>query len=138
MTRGTKRKRRDGDASSHGNLQPPNQASPVRRDLLEQCYSNVATLREHCLSKLPSSSRLRRKKIASLGQHDSNSEIESRLARLLDTALVCSHQPHDAAQDTRWEQWLSFSQKGDESYVTLSDGLSASIYSQSEVRETLQ
>lgn len=115
---------------------PPIRDTPVRRDLLEQCYPHVQTLRQYLLAKLPGSSRLRRKKIAAFGQSDCR-ELETRLAHLLDTTLVCASKREDAGQDeikeTRWKQWLSFSQKGDESYVTLSGGPKGPLFSQSEV-----
>lgn len=115
---------------------PPIHDTPVRRDLLEQCYPRVQTLRQYLLAKLPGSSRLRRKKIAAIGQSDRR-ELETRLAHLLDTTLVCASKQEDAGQDeikeTRWKQWLSFSQKGDESYVTLSGSPKGPLFSQSEV-----
>jgi hypothetical protein len=107
--------------------------TPVRRDLLERCYGRVNTLREYVLSKLPQGSRLRRKKVASIGQGDDIGEIENNLSRLLDTSLVCFVDKQCDADDTRWEQWLVFSQREDESYVSLSDGIAGSIYSQNEV-----
>lgn len=111
----------------------PSGKTPVRRDLLERCYGRVTTLREYVLSKLPQGSRLRRKKVASIGQGDYVGEIENNLSRILDTSLVCFADKQCDADDTRWEQWLVFSQREDESYVSLSDGISGSIYSQSEV-----
>lgn len=135
MALNSKRKNGHNDASTCKKQKISSSDTPVRRDLLERSYARVATLREHILSNLPRSSRLRRKKIASLGQNEGAGEIETRLAHLLDTSLVCTHQLEGQREDTRWEQWLSFSQKGDESHVTLSDGLSGSIYSQSEVRD---
>ncbi|KAH7171136.1 hypothetical protein EDB81DRAFT_877138 [Dactylonectria macrodidyma] len=128
-----KRKYSCNDASKCKKQRITGGDTPVRRDLLERSYARVTTLREHILSNLPGSSRLRRKKIASLGHNEGAAEIESQLAHLLDTSLVCAHQPEVHHQETRWEQWLSFSQKGDESHVTLANGLSGSIYSQSEV-----
>ncbi|QGI75914.1 unnamed protein product [Fusarium fujikuroi] len=106
---------------------------PVRRDLLERHYSRVTSLREYVLSQLPHGSRLRRKKVASIGEANNAREIEKTLSRLLDTSLVCfAHQEADN-DDTRWEQWLAFSQREDESYVSLSDGISGSIFSQNEI-----
>ncbi|KAF5660987.1 telomerase reverse transcriptase [Fusarium heterosporum] len=107
--------------------------TPVRRDLLERCYGRVTTLREYVLSKLPQGSRLRRKKVASIGQGDDIGEIENELSMLLDTSLVCFADKQGDGDDTRWEQWLVFSQKEDESYVSLSDGITGSIYSQHEI-----
>jgi len=118
--------------------------NPAQHALLTRYYFNIRTLREYVLGKLPSSSRIRRKKIESVGVNLSRSsekaaptEGELALGRYLDTTLVgCRDEPKSAlgkTPDLRWEQWLGFSQKGDESYVTLSDGLTGSIYSQSEV-----
>lgn len=107
---------------------------PVKRDLLDNCYPHVRNLRQYLLSKLPGSSRLRRKKIATLGQVQPSTESEAEVVKLLDTALVCTSDQDDQANatDTRWQQWLSFSQKGDESYATISDAREAES-SQSEV-----
>lgn len=109
-------------------------ASPVKRDLLERSYPLVQTLRQYLLSKLPASSRLRRKKISALGKAEVCGESEIQVAQVLDTTLVCGKgQPLDhAASDMRWQQWVSFSQKGDESYVTISDAREAES-SQSEI-----
>ena len=60
-------------------------------------------------------------------------EDELAVGELLDSTIVARHHHAEASHDHRWEQWLGFSQKGDELYVTLSDGLKGSIYSQSEV-----
>ncbi|KPM35632.1 hypothetical protein AK830_g10942 [Neonectria ditissima] len=133
MASKSKRKNTCNDASGSKKPKIHSSETPVRRDLLDRCYARVTTLREHILSNLPSSSRLRRKKIASLGQKEGIAEIEAQLVHLLDTSLVCTHQPQPDPQDTRWEQWVSFSQKGDESNVTISDGLFKSKYSQSEI-----
>ncbi|KAF5699219.1 telomerase reverse transcriptase [Fusarium globosum] len=106
---------------------------PVRRDLLERHYSRVTSLREYVLSQLPHGSRLRRKKVASIGEANNAREIEKTLSRLLDTSLVCFAYQEADNDDTRWEQWLAFSQREDESYVSLSDGISGSIFSQNEI-----
>ena len=95
---------------------------PVRRDLLEQCYAQVNSLRDYLLGKLPSSSRLRRKKIAAIGNGCECPDFEVKMANLLDSTLVCSTElPNAEDRSLRWQQWLSFSQQGnDESYVTIS------------------
>jgi telomerase reverse transcriptase len=110
----------------------------VQHALLVQFYPKIQTLRDYLLEKLPSTSRLRRKKIASFPSIDDarQSEVDRRLARLLDLALVGSHckEPDKVQQhNDRWEKWISYSQTGDDSRVTLSDGLSGSRFSQSEV-----
>lgn len=118
----------------------PPKSPALNHNLLDRVYPKVQTLREYLILKLPSSSRLRRKKITSLGASVKADEvpddhIETQLCRLLDTSFVASADASQPVEDagTRWEHWQSFSQRGDESYVTLSDGLSNGLYSQSEV-----
>ena len=134
MIVGKKRKLDPEDTSSTPKKKSSCSDTPVRRDLLERCYVRVTTLRDHVLSSLPRGSRLRRKKVASIGQGDNIGEVESQLSRLLDSSLVCFRDQARDSDDTRWEQWLVFSQKEDESYVSISDGITGSMYSQSEVR----
>ena len=133
MSGGQKRKITRDDALNSKKSKISATHTPVRRDLLERCYRSVCTLREHILLKLPSSSRLRRKKISSIGQGSDISEVETRLVHLLDTSLVCTRKDQQNDPVTRREQWLLFSQKGDESYVSISNGLAGSTCSQSEV-----
>jgi telomerase reverse transcriptase len=133
MSRGSKRKNTGNDALISKKPKISAADTLVRRDLLERCYARVSTLREHIISKLPSSSRLRRRKISSLGRSTSPPDLETHLAHVLDTSLVCPNVDAKDTEDTRWQQWLSFSQKGDESYVSISNGINGSIYSQSEV-----
>ncbi|KAF4455059.1 telomerase reverse transcriptase [Fusarium austroafricanum] len=121
------------DTLSHQQRARPVGETPVRRDLLERCYDKVTSLREYVLSQLPQGSRLRRKKVASIGKGDDIDETERCLSRLLDTSLVCYAGQGDDSDDTRWEQWLAFSQKEDESYVSLSEGIAGSIFSQNEI-----
>ncbi len=112
----------------------------MKHALLAQYYPEIQTLRQYALAKLPASSRLRRRKIASVGlvrsaAEKAPTEDETTLGDLLDSTIVACRYHAEAADDHRWEQWLGFSQKGDESYVTLSDGLKGSMYSQAEVRQ---
>jgi telomerase reverse transcriptase len=112
----------------------------VKHALLAQYYPETRTLRDYVLAKLPSSSKIRWKKIASLGvpvqgTGDGLTEQELTLGRFLDATLIGgSHNGGEFSQiDDRWEKWVSYSQRGDESYVTLSDGLAGALFSQSEV-----
>ncbi|KAL0475706.1 Telomerase ribonucleoprotein complex RNA binding domain-containing protein, partial [Neurospora intermedia] len=134
--------------------------NPITQTLLSIYYPQTLTLRQYALSKLPKTSRIRRKKIAALGLSPSSPSpspapapaseklsaaqaLEQALGTLLDTTLVCSHDPPSditskkEKSDYRWEQWVGFSQgggtKGDEFHVTLSDGLKGAIYSQSDI-----
>ncbi|OIW34484.1 hypothetical protein CONLIGDRAFT_587925, partial [Coniochaeta ligniaria NRRL 30616] len=149
MGRSTNKRKRDskqqtGDASStersakktkRGNK---SQNDSLSHPLLSQLYPHLQTLREYILSRLPASSRLRRKKIASVGLQSEASEkpvteVELALARLLDTTVVARSAEREARHDDRWEKWNSFSQKGDESYVTLADGYAGASFSQTEI-----
>lgn len=120
--------------------EPRSADTMVQHALLAQYYPEMQTLRQYALTKLPASSRIRRRKITSVGQTKSPAdkaptEDEIALGALLDSTIVARRHPAQASDDHRWEQWVSFSQKGDESYVTLSDGLQGSICSQAEVRQ---
>ncbi|KAK1752439.1 hypothetical protein QBC47DRAFT_57775 [Echria macrotheca] len=141
-----KRKRTADSSSGPSNpakrLQKESAKNRITHALLSHYYTEISTLRTYLLAKLPASSRIRRKKIASLGinvpgAETTCSEQEIELGKALDTTLVTWRRDPPAevepTPDFRWEQWLGFSQKGDESYVTLSDGLKGSIYSQSEI-----
>ena len=139
-TTGLKRKRTDGGELSDcrrakqpkgGNL---HRADAVKHALLAHYYPRLQTLRSYVLGKLPSASRLRRKKIASLSL-SSDSPVAVQLSRLLDSTLVGSQAetPPPRQLHQRWERWITFSQKGDESYVTLSDGAAGAVVAQSEV-----
>lgn len=163
MARGTKRLREHSDAAEVNasrkkskesddlarHLHAPLSVSSLgtataKHAVLSQLYPNVQRLRDYVLSKLPRSSRLRRKKVAAVGRPSAGdneklaSDVEQALAKLLDSTLVGLPVISDgdiANEDrNRWEQWAGFSQRADESYVTLSDGAAGAIYSQSEVR----
>ena len=131
----------DGSAdrpAKHVRLGHAPQGAVFRHALLARYYSDIQTLRQYVLSSLPASSRVRRRKIASVGAAGRASERpltedELALGELLDSTVVARRCHAEDRQDHRWEQWVAFSQKGDESSATLSDGLKGSIYSQSEV-----
>ncbi|TQS32464.1 hypothetical protein Golomagni_07219 [Golovinomyces magnicellulatus] len=133
MKNGVKRNFHDRDALGNKKSKPNSGTSLVKRDLLQQHYQYVQTLREYLLEKLPGTSRLRRRKIANLGNQQNSDNIQDTLSRLLDTCLVCFDEREQEQDPARWEQWVSFSQRADESYVTLSGGISAAIFSQSEI-----
>jgi len=134
--------------SSPNNQVQQDTKSIVKHALLAQYYPEVITLREYAIARLPQSSKIRRRKIASVGSQSlcpekTCTEEELALGDLLDTTLVGCRDSTGAhidrsgstvtKPDYRWEQWISFSQRGDESYVTLSDGVKGSYFSQSEV-----
>ncbi|CAK7223034.1 Telomerase reverse transcriptase [Sporothrix bragantina] len=119
-------------------------APAVKRDLLARYYPTVDTLRDYLLARLPSSSRLRRKKLLSVGKSPEASAVEQLLSHMLDTALVTyassgSEQSKDqpAADYYRERQSLrqTFSQtkRADESYVTVSSAAEGVFSPQAEV-----
>ncbi|UNI21054.1 RNA-directed DNA polymerase [Purpureocillium takamizusanense] len=152
MSRGMKRKRAHheaehennkkengrgaNDASRNAHSQRPHAESPVSRDLLKQYYPKVQTLRDYVLCRLPGTSRLRRKKITSLGNGPQCGEVEPRLAGVLDSTLVCSRDEQAGSKDEKdsaYKQYLSFSQRGDESCVTLTDATAGAYSVQAEI-----
>lgn len=128
----SKRKANDADASTCKKAKGEPVTLPIHRDLLNLFYPHCTSLRKYILASLPQTSRLRKRKIESIRDAAECGALERQLSHLLDTTLVCYHQLARAASDQRWEQWLSFSQKGDDSHVSLT--LSSPIYSQSEVK----
>ncbi|RDA96012.1 hypothetical protein CP533_5880, partial [Ophiocordyceps camponoti-saundersi (nom. inval.)] len=124
MSRGVKRKRKLREANGRPYVAPSSRLAPVQRDLLRQQFPTVQSLRAHLICKLPSSSRLRRKKIALLGLRNCCREIERDLGRVLDSTLIGSHARSSDLDDCVHQQFLSFSQRADDSNVTLSNGLS--------------
>ena len=129
-----------------GNLQS---AYVVKHLLLAQYYPKVQTLRQYVLDKLPPTSKIRRRKILALGNAEPDTdtaargskrnleEIRTELIELLDTTLIGTHVlPREVTQaqsDRHMQQWLDYSQRGDESHVTLSGSIDSAIQFQSEV-----
>ncbi|KAH9902028.1 hypothetical protein F4778DRAFT_105027 [Xylariomycetidae sp. FL2044] len=114
---------------------PPDGNFQSQHVVLNRFYPQVLTLRGYVLSKLPASSRIRRKKVTAVGLISKSpgrpvSDIEKSLGALLDNTLVGFTQEPKDVSEKRLEEWKNFSQKGDESYVTLSDGVSGYVESQ--------
>ncbi|KAI3342803.1 hypothetical protein F4824DRAFT_120367 [Ustulina deusta] len=112
----------------------------LRHPVLSRYYPHVQSLREYIIAQLPPSSRIRRKKISAIGivnkSHDAPlSDAERSLGALLDTTLVGYSNPTTEEGPNRMDGWKSFSQRGDESYVTLSNGVAGFIESQALVSE---
>ncbi|KAG5926155.1 hypothetical protein E4U42_003572 [Claviceps africana] len=126
-------KRKRGNAEAAHSAEAKVHQNPVKRDLLTQVYTTVLTLREYALLKLPSVSRLRRKKLKFLGRGNSITDIERRISCFLDSTLICSRNAIHQNNDTTLEQWLSFSQTGDDSRVTLSGGTTNAESTQAEL-----
>lgn len=107
----------------------------ISHPILAQYYPVVLTLREYVLSRLPSTSRLRRKKISRIGRGPGPlSETEARVSHLLDTTLVGAPEISKDQLDERWKQRVTYSQTNEDSTVTLSDVFGNASFSQAEVR----
>lgn len=114
----------------------------VQQSLLSQFYPEVLTLREYLLVKLPSNSRVRRKKVLSVGRrglvHDDRDipttvNADGILGSFLDSTLVGI--PHHSPQgDQRVARWHSFTNQADASELEETTTLLDLGHSQSEVR----
>ncbi|KAI1090412.1 hypothetical protein F5B19DRAFT_325758 [Rostrohypoxylon terebratum] len=103
--------------------------------VLNQFYPQVLTLRNYVLSKLPPTSRLRRRKVAAVGitkktSDSTPSDVEQSLGTLLDSTLVGIPGGLKSPEDHIMLGWKNFSQRGDESYVTLSNGVAGFVETQ--------
>lgn len=104
----------------------------VKGALLLQYYPKVSSLREYLLAKLPSASKIRRKKIVSVGCKPEDKESDRKLARFLDHTLIGVNENGDFSRDEKMKQLTSFSQKADES-ISFANLSTVGIYSQVEV-----
>ncbi|KAE8444198.1 hypothetical protein EG329_000795 [Mollisiaceae sp. DMI_Dod_QoI] len=104
----------------------------VKKALLQQYYSEVSSLREYLLARLPSASKVRRKKISSVGRKPEDKENDRRLSLFLDDTLVGVCKNVSLSQEERWRQWTTYSQKPDES-TSFANLSTAQVYSQSEI-----
>lgn len=107
----------------------------VRDALLVQYYPRVLSLREYLLSKLPPTSKIRRKKISTVGRKpgQGGSHRDQVLAAALDHILIGISRDVQVSQEERWQQWTSFSQRADTSASTLANLSGVELFSQSEV-----
>ncbi|KAL3418000.1 telomerase reverse transcriptase [Phlyctema vagabunda] len=146
---GTRKRNRPGGGTQGTNKRQrlsgtlKSQEPMVKHAVLAQYYHNVCTLREYLLSKLPQSSKIRRRKIVTAGRNDAlHPEDEadmngpqkgSALASLLDQTLVGVSKYEEASSEERVKQWSTFSQRGDISTSTFGNNSSAGGSSQSEI-----
>ncbi|CAG8973146.1 hypothetical protein HYALB_00008677 [Hymenoscyphus albidus] len=108
--------------------------SVIKQALLTRFYSRVFTLREYLLERLPSSSKIRRKKVLHIGSSRiPNEEGDQELSLFLDRTLVGVLCQNDDAKEDRRQQWASLSQIADESVSTLIDLRAVGWFSQSEI-----
>ncbi|KAM3066909.1 Telomerase reverse transcriptase [Clarireedia jacksonii] len=113
---------------------------PVKDALLAQYYPRVLSLREYLLSKLPASSRVRKKKILGVGGRTSvetgdlqdDTDEDRVLAAFLDRTLV-GVSTYGISQEDRAEGWNTFSQRGDTSISTIGNSSGGALFSQSDI-----
>jgi telomerase reverse transcriptase len=105
--------------------------SVVKEALLAQFYPQVFSLRGYLISKLPPASKIRRRKILSVGKK-TDSEAGQKLSQFLDQTLVGVSKHQRDSQEERWRQWTTFSQKADDS-TSFANLSGAGLFSQSEV-----
>ncbi|KAI0548296.1 hypothetical protein F4679DRAFT_325591 [Xylaria curta] len=113
--------------------------SQAQHPVLSQYYPQVQNLRDYILAQLPPSSKIRRKKVSAVGIVSKApgvplSDLERSLGALLDTTLVGISKPA-TEEEHRMGGWRNFSQRGDESYVTLSNGVAGFVESQALIVE---
>lgn len=109
--------------------------TPNVKHMLVQYYPSVLSLRDYLLLKLPPASKVRRKKIASVGRllDRASSTHDSVLANFLDIVLVGVSKCAEIPQEQRLKDWTAFSQRGDISVSTFANSSSAGGFSLSEV-----
>ncbi|KAI9832402.1 MAG: hypothetical protein M1819_004390 [Sarea resinae] len=111
----------------------PNQLSELIADsilqhpVLSLYYHQVFSLRKYFLSRLPASSRARRKKIATLGRQ----EFEKPLADLLDSTLVGIRETQGGSENFKAADVAAYSQQ--QLASTVANSLGSGSSSQSEV-----
>lgn len=102
----------------------PNGKDPVvKQALLAQFYPQAVSLREYLLSKLPTTSKIRRKKIVNFGrkQNLDNRKNNGALSDFLDHTLIGVLKCHEVSPQERVQQWTSFSQRVDTSDTTFAN-----------------
>jgi telomerase reverse transcriptase len=113
---------------------------PVKDALLAQYYPTVLSLREYLLSKLPRTSKIRKKKILGVGRKSSaetgdlqdDTDEDRVLADFLGRTLV-GVSTYEISQEERAEGWNTFSQRGDTSISTIGNLSGGGLFSQSDV-----
>ncbi|KAL9002381.1 MAG: hypothetical protein Q9188_004680 [Gyalolechia gomerana] len=96
----------------------------VTHPTLSLYYPQINTLRDHILSKLPTTSKTRRRKIAAFGlcdedrngcpELDGSYGVDGGLAKLLDRALICKRPDGlSIALEARQQDFLAFSQRNE-------------------------
>jgi telomerase reverse transcriptase len=118
-----------------GSFNGPRGNPIVKNALLAQYYPHVCSLREYLLSKLPPTSKIRRKKILSVcrNREGQTGECDQALADALDRTLIGVSNHSVVSPHERRLEWTSFSQRIDTSVSTFANITGAEAFSQSEV-----
>ena len=141
---GKRKRKRSGngnDIANEGNHKYPKNSgvskskdSVVKDAVLAQYYPRVMSLREYLVSKLPPTSKLRKKKILAFGKNRTpNREGDDAFSKFMDQTIVGIRNDKEISPQERSQQWTSFSQRLDTSDSTLANITGAGIFSQSEV-----
>ncbi|ERS98417.1 hypothetical protein HMPREF1624_05201 [Sporothrix schenckii ATCC 58251] len=122
----------------------PGRDRSVKKALLAQYFARVDTLRAYLLTRLPATSRLRRKKLSAVGKQENATEVEKLLSHVLDSTLVaCASGTNadgfssgpvlDDGERARLRMTFSQTKGADESYVTVSNAAEGVFAPQSEI-----
>ncbi|KIH87619.1 telomerase reverse transcriptase [Sporothrix brasiliensis 5110] len=122
----------------------PGRDRSVKEDLLARYFARVDTLRAYLLTRLPATSRLRRKKLSAVGKQENATEVEKLLSHVLDSTLVaCASGTNgdgfssgpvlDDGERARLRMTFSQTKGADESYVTVSNAAEGAFAPQSEI-----
>ena len=116
-------------------LQNPKTKDAVVKDaVLAQYYPKVVSLREYLVSKLPPTSKIRKKKILSFGKNfGSNREENEAFSKFLDQTIIGVRNYQEISPQERTKQWSSFSQRIDTSDSTFANLTGVGLFSQAEV-----
>lgn len=102
----------------------------IKQAVLAQYYVKVVSLRDYLLSKLPASSKIRRKKILLVKQENTNEEDD--FANFLDQVIIGVSSQQEISTKERIQHLATFSQRIDTSDIGNTSGIGG--FSQSEVR----
>lgn len=139
---GKRKRNRPGRESQGGNKRQrisggTNSKEPVVKSaVLAKYYTQVYTLREYLLSKLPITSKIRRKKILAVGRNKKLPGEEDEihvLANHLDQTLVGVSNHRDISPEERLQQRTAFSQRVDTSDSNIGNTSLIGGFSQIEV-----
>lgn len=138
---GKRKRAHRGAQHNDAEAQQPSEDMPVKYALLALYYPEVVTLREYLLSKLPATSKVRRRRIVSIGREHQNPSPQHRnddldLAVALDQTLigVSELKKQEKVALERHQIWTSFSQRRSQEGSRVGDiSVLGSSVSQSEV-----